>query len=588
MVTVPTEYLSHEAIKKKSYTNLIEARQKAEAAGQEADLQESLRNFVRQQCNGRTPYSWQVDAAEAFTLGLDCTIIAGTGSGKTLAYVMPSFIQKDGMTVIISPLNTIEEEQADQFRAWGIQSVAVNGDTYNQDLHKLTKPTVSHSGEVTFWPVYAKLDRLRSFVPLGTPIYAMSATMSPAVLAEVRKTLHISASKSFHLNLGNDQPNVTQELRIIAGSTDYSALDFIVKDAQAANEIPRALIFVNTGLDIPDVELVIQFGVPSSLSVWLQRAGRAVHNFSLQGRAIMMVEASVLQCVSKKKKGRTEEENLESEDALEDSDHEIGIEKDPLTVTGLVPSNIILPLLSPAHTSSKTSDEEQEDTPTHEQNAMGKRVMKTADQNSPVTRRTGQHLQTIKDALDHWRVTIRQRDYPHCSFTGLALLPDLTLKSIASNRSWKTINDLRGSLGASWPLVDVYGGEVLDLVRQLDDKVRESREGAKVEKHQAKKLAREAMKEEKKAIGRELKVQKRSSHQVRNSSASGKENIPLPGTSEFQVNINTPSVPLDATQTLYATWTLTPSSSTAVPSFSPFTPSFFASSFQPNTETYKG
>ncbi|EGO02647.1 hypothetical protein SERLA73DRAFT_70142 [Serpula lacrymans var. lacrymans S7.3] len=113
MVTVPTEYLSHEAIKKKSYTNLVEARQKAEAAGQEADLQESLRNFVRQQCNGRTPYSWQVDAAEAFTLGLDCTIIAGTGSGKTLAYVMPSFIQKYGVTVVISPLKTIEEEQAD-------------------------------------------------------------------------------------------------------------------------------------------------------------------------------------------------------------------------------------------------------------------------------------------------------------------------------------------------------------------------------------------------------------------------------------------------------------------------------------------
>ncbi|EGO02646.1 hypothetical protein SERLA73DRAFT_48051, partial [Serpula lacrymans var. lacrymans S7.3] len=224
-------------------------------------------------------------------------------------------------------------------------------------------------------------------VPLGTPIYATSATMSPAVLAEVQKTLHISASKSFHLNLGNNRPNVTQELCIIAGSTDYSALDFIVKDAQAANEIPRALIFVNTvsqsqagfrrlhgivsdqlksqisylnarrsprtrktvlrdfcegkirvmfvtkiggmGFNIPDVKLVIQFGVPSSLSVWLQRAGRAVRNFSLQGRAIMMVEASVLQCVSKKKKGRTGEENLESEYELEDSDHEIGIEKDP-------------------------------------------------------------------------------------------------------------------------------------------------------------------------------------------------------------------------------------------------------------------
>ncbi|EGO01136.1 hypothetical protein SERLA73DRAFT_26290, partial [Serpula lacrymans var. lacrymans S7.3] len=150
----------------------------------------------------------------------------------------------------------------------GIQSVAVNGDTYNQDLHKeledLKYQILLASPELTienpqfnallcspafqkcvlgyivdeahcisqwggdFRPVYVKFNRLRSFVPLGTPIYAMSATMSPAVLAKVRKTLHISASKSFHLNLGNDRPNVTQELRIIAGSTDYSALDFIV------------------------------------------------------------------------------------------------------------------------------------------------------------------------------------------------------------------------------------------------------------------------------------------------------------------------------------------------------------------------
>ncbi|EGO28354.1 hypothetical protein SERLADRAFT_434263 [Serpula lacrymans var. lacrymans S7.9] len=462
--------------------------------------------------------------------------------------------------------------------------------------------------------------------------------MSPAVLAEVQKTLHISASKSFHLNLGNNRPNVTQELCIIAGSTDYSALDFIVKDAQAANEIPRALIFVNTvsqsqagfrrlhgivsdqlksqisylnarrsprtrktvlrdfcegkirvmfvtkiggmGFNIPDVKLVIQFGVPSSLSVWLQRAGRAVRNFSLQGRAIMMVEASVLQCHKKIEEPlRAWIETTGCRRDIADAFYNnppgrtsptgVCCDNCDRTATGLMPSNIILPLLSPAHTSSETSDEEQEDTPTHEQNAMGKRVMKTADQNSPLTQRTGQHLQTIKDALDHWRVTIRQRDYPHCSFTGLALLPDLTLKSIASNRSWKMINDLRGSLGASWSLVDVYGG-------------------AKVEKRQAKKLAREAVKEENKAIGRELKVQKRSSHRVRNSSASGKENVPLPGTSEFQVNVNTPSVPLDATQTLYATWTLTLSSSTAVPLFLPFTPSFFASSFQPNTETYKG
>ena len=48
------------------------------------------------------------------------------------------------------------------------------------------------------------------------------------------------------------------------------------------------------GLDIPDVALLVQFGVPSSLTVWLQRAGRAGRSPSIQARAILLVERSVL------------------------------------------------------------------------------------------------------------------------------------------------------------------------------------------------------------------------------------------------------------------------------------------------------
>ncbi|EGO02727.1 hypothetical protein SERLA73DRAFT_26124, partial [Serpula lacrymans var. lacrymans S7.3] len=182
-------------------------------------------------------------------------------------------------------------------------------------------------------------------VPLGVPLYATSATMSPAVLVEVCRTLHINTSYSFHLNLGNDRPNVTQEVQIISSPMDYSALDFLVKDVGTPKKIPQALIFVNTinqsqagfrrlhkmlparlkgqvdflnsprtrktvlqdfcdgkiramfvteiggiGPDIPDIELVIQFGVPPSLTVWLQRADQAACHFSLQGQAILMVE----------------------------------------------------------------------------------------------------------------------------------------------------------------------------------------------------------------------------------------------------------------------------------------------------------
>lgn len=51
------------------------------------------------------------------------------------------------------------------------------------------------------------------------------------------------------------------------------------------------------GLDIPDITLAVQFGVPMSLSVWLQRAGRAGRSPHVQARAILLVESSALQRV---------------------------------------------------------------------------------------------------------------------------------------------------------------------------------------------------------------------------------------------------------------------------------------------------
>ncbi|EGO02726.1 hypothetical protein SERLA73DRAFT_70212 [Serpula lacrymans var. lacrymans S7.3] len=122
MSTIITEAISHEDIKKRSYANLAGAATSAK----NKDLRRTLEEAVHQRCNGRRPYSWQLDASEAFSLGLDCTIIVGTGSGKTLPY-------------IISPLKTIEDKQAHQFRMWGVQSVAVNGDTYDKDLHRELK-----------------------------------------------------------------------------------------------------------------------------------------------------------------------------------------------------------------------------------------------------------------------------------------------------------------------------------------------------------------------------------------------------------------------------------------------------------------
>ena len=57
-----------------------------------------------------TLYDWQVDLAEALTLGLDATVIAGTGSGKTLPWTIPLLLEQnhDRICLVISPLNELE------------------------------------------------------------------------------------------------------------------------------------------------------------------------------------------------------------------------------------------------------------------------------------------------------------------------------------------------------------------------------------------------------------------------------------------------------------------------------------------------
>ncbi|KAJ7635918.1 hypothetical protein B0H17DRAFT_902354, partial [Mycena rosella] len=59
---------------------------------------------------------------------------------------------------------------------------------------------------------------------------------------------------------------------------------------EAAGIYPRTI-----GAGIPDIKLIIQFGVPSSLAVWTQRAGRAGRSPDLRTCAIMLVERSMFQ-----------------------------------------------------------------------------------------------------------------------------------------------------------------------------------------------------------------------------------------------------------------------------------------------------
>ena len=65
---------------------------------------------------------------------------------------------------------------------------------------------------------------------------------------------------------------------------------------------------------------VIQFGIPSSLSVWIQRAGRAGRSPDINAHAILLVEKSMFQWQKKRRRKGPEDadESRDSDDSEED------------------------------------------------------------------------------------------------------------------------------------------------------------------------------------------------------------------------------------------------------------------------------
>ena len=86
------------------------------------------------------------------------------------------------------------------------------------------------------------------------------------------------------------------------------------------------------GADIPDIKQVIQFSVPFSFSVWIQRAGRAGRSADINARAILLVEKAMFLWRKKGKKKGDEDENAEDSDSEieEDSEDEVGLDSEKM------------------------------------------------------------------------------------------------------------------------------------------------------------------------------------------------------------------------------------------------------------------
>ncbi|KAF6765871.1 P-loop containing nucleoside triphosphate hydrolase protein [Ephemerocybe angulata] len=231
------------------------------------------------------------------------------------------------------------------------------------------------------------------------------------------------------------------------------------------------------GVDIPNIEQVIQLGVPSSLSVWVQRAGRAGSSPQLQARAILLVEKSTF---------KQQKANLKSKEVGEDSlewvkkvesaiwewiecpkqQHQLpNTSVDPPDSPGNIPQG--------SNTDDNNNNNNNNNTP----------------DNGPKLRR-GEHCESVHLALMKWHFKMKKSHYSPSSYTAAAILPDPVIAILSSHSTVKTIIDLKQHASYSSIVAEAHFQELVVLIESIDQ-AREAEKAAKaleLEEKQAEKL----------------------------------------------------------------------------------------------------
>ncbi|PAV78291.1 hypothetical protein WR25_06733 [Diploscapter pachys] len=195
---------------------------------------------------------YQRAAVNAVLKKEDTIVVMSTGSGKSLCYQLPAVLAK-GLTVVISPLISLVEDQLYQLKKLGIEAAALNASTDKEEakridiavttksnlrllyvtpeklakskrlMNKLEKSTAAgilkliaidevhccSSWGHDFRPDYKFLNVLKRQFP-GVPLLGLTATATEYVLSDVKDMLGIRAALVFRA--GFNRPNLRYEV----------------------------------------------------------------------------------------------------------------------------------------------------------------------------------------------------------------------------------------------------------------------------------------------------------------------------------------------------------------------------------------
>ncbi|RHZ10317.1 hypothetical protein DYB37_007505 [Aphanomyces astaci] len=131
----------------------------------------SLKNDHQVRCTcGQATSTQNVSYALA---GKDVFVLMPTGGGKSLCYQLPACVD-DGVSIVISPLVSLIEDQTQQLQALDVDVALLNGD---QDYDTVQRPIISQlfSNNITIKMLYVTPEKIASSGQLGKLFESLAA-----------------------------------------------------------------------------------------------------------------------------------------------------------------------------------------------------------------------------------------------------------------------------------------------------------------------------------------------------------------------------------------------------------------------------